>query len=337
MLLFPKSKITNGLEYEQYCTNYLHSHGYKNIQTTKASGDHGADIIAYRHRKKYAVQCKYYSSPVGNKAIQEIYTGMALYNCDCGIIITNSTFTKQAIAEALALNIILMPMVEPRHFSFPVKIFVIIFIASILCYEGAVSTVLLIIGTAIILYLLNKLYTKYLKQKICDFIVDLKASVKPKELHFNPVEENDITTSNIPSENSNEHTVDNLSVEIPYTELKTPVNLDKPFQNTVQKALNDSKKGTDNSTEVNNITFCNTNKQLDNITSSATFENVQVEKYIASNPHTISENANEKVKKKVHNKNSRKPLSSYELERFAIMCNAQLEHEDEMKQYNQNE
>ena len=36
---------------------------------TAISGDQGVDIIAYRDRVKYGIQCKCYSSNVGNSAI----------------------------------------------------------------------------------------------------------------------------------------------------------------------------------------------------------------------------------------------------------------------------
>lgn len=51
----PFKKTISGLEYEQYCASYLNSHGYKKASVTKSSGDHGVDIIAYKHGKKYAV------------------------------------------------------------------------------------------------------------------------------------------------------------------------------------------------------------------------------------------------------------------------------------------
>jgi restriction system protein len=47
-----------------------------------------------------AVQAKGYSAPVGNKAVQEVYAGMAHHRCDTCTVITNNSFTTSAIALA---------------------------------------------------------------------------------------------------------------------------------------------------------------------------------------------------------------------------------------------
>ena len=43
-----------GYDYEEYCCRYLKSKGYKHIKQTPRAKDHGIDIIAQKHRKKYA-------------------------------------------------------------------------------------------------------------------------------------------------------------------------------------------------------------------------------------------------------------------------------------------
>ena len=65
----------NGHQYEQKCAKKLKRHGFRKIEITRESGDQGIDIIAYRKRKKYGIQCKYYSYPVGNHAVQEAFAG----------------------------------------------------------------------------------------------------------------------------------------------------------------------------------------------------------------------------------------------------------------------
>lgn len=90
-----------GEEYEQYVAKRLLTLGYKQIRMTKASGDHGADIIAVDPNGiSCAIQCKYYSSSVGNKAVQEALSGSAYYGCQRAIVITNNDFTRQAIEDA---------------------------------------------------------------------------------------------------------------------------------------------------------------------------------------------------------------------------------------------
>ena len=43
-----------------------------NVEQTQASNDQGVDLIARIEDLKVCVQCKRYSNPVGNKAVQEV-------------------------------------------------------------------------------------------------------------------------------------------------------------------------------------------------------------------------------------------------------------------------
>lgn len=86
----------DGYKYEYRCSKFLKKRGFNRVRVTKGSGDQGIDIIAYKGRKKYGVQCKYYTYPVGNKAVQEAYSGAKFYDCDRSAVLTNSTFTKSA-------------------------------------------------------------------------------------------------------------------------------------------------------------------------------------------------------------------------------------------------
>lgn len=52
--------------------------------------------IEKKNGMKYAVQCKHYSSNVGNHAIQEAFSGKSIYNADVAVVLTNSYFTQQA-------------------------------------------------------------------------------------------------------------------------------------------------------------------------------------------------------------------------------------------------
>lgn len=97
----------NGWEFESFCAKVLGENGYKNVQVTRGSGDQGVDILAERDGIKYAVQCKNYSQPVGNKAVQEIYSGMNFYKCHVGIVMTNNYFTQSAKELAKEEGIVL--------------------------------------------------------------------------------------------------------------------------------------------------------------------------------------------------------------------------------------
>ena len=86
----------DGLAFESYIGKLLVKLDYRNVKVTKASGDYGIDVLAEKDGIKYAVQCKNYQSPLGNKCIQEAYSGKQYYNCHVGVVATNSTFTPNA-------------------------------------------------------------------------------------------------------------------------------------------------------------------------------------------------------------------------------------------------
>lgn len=95
----------DGLTFEQYVANLLSFNGFVNISVTKSSNDYGVDIVAFKLGHKYAIQCKNYSSPLGNSSIQEVFTGMAHYNASKSAVITNSFFTKNAKKLAIANSV----------------------------------------------------------------------------------------------------------------------------------------------------------------------------------------------------------------------------------------
>lgn len=98
---------TNPYKYEEYCTNLLNQNEWT-AKTTKGSGDHGVDILAIVNRKLVAIQCKLYNSSVGNKAIQEVVTGMKFWEASIAVVVTNSNYTKHAIEIARIHNVYLL-------------------------------------------------------------------------------------------------------------------------------------------------------------------------------------------------------------------------------------
>ena len=95
-LTLKKLDTMEGHEFEYACAGILRANGYKHVEVTKGSGDFGVDIIAEKHRHKYAVQCKRYDKKLNNSAIQEVIGGLAVYGCDKGAVMTNSYFTEPA-------------------------------------------------------------------------------------------------------------------------------------------------------------------------------------------------------------------------------------------------
>lgn len=97
----------NGHQYEYDCANRLRKSGFYKVSVTRGSGDQGIDVIAYKSGEKYGIQCKYYSSPVGNFAVQEAFAGAKHYNCKYAVVLTNNTFTKSARELAKSTNVLL--------------------------------------------------------------------------------------------------------------------------------------------------------------------------------------------------------------------------------------
>ena len=96
----------DGLEYEAFCSDTLEREGWQ-VQRTPPTGDHGVDLIAIKPGRRVAIQCKKYSSPVGNKAVQEAYSGMKFFDAKEAVVVTNSTFTQAAQVLANKLSVAL--------------------------------------------------------------------------------------------------------------------------------------------------------------------------------------------------------------------------------------
>ena len=97
----------DGEQFERFCARLLIKNGYEDVSITKGSGDQGIDIIAFRDNIKYGIQCKCYSTDIGNSAVQEVFAGKTFYKCNVGIVITNRHFSSSAIELAETNGIIL--------------------------------------------------------------------------------------------------------------------------------------------------------------------------------------------------------------------------------------
>lgn len=98
----------SGSMFEQWCSAFLLKIGFSNIENIGGSGDQGADIIAVFNGRLYVIQCKCYSSPLGNKPIQEVFAAKTYYGADKALVITNNHFTKGAYDLAEKTNVSLI-------------------------------------------------------------------------------------------------------------------------------------------------------------------------------------------------------------------------------------
>ena len=93
--LFQYDESMDGIAYEHYCADILRRSGW-NALVSKASNDQGVDILVSNQRKTVAIQCKKYSNPVGNKAVQEVTSGATFHNADHAVVVSNSSYTTSA-------------------------------------------------------------------------------------------------------------------------------------------------------------------------------------------------------------------------------------------------
>lgn len=111
----------DGWKFEQYAADILRLIGYSNVTVTTGSGDYGIDILAEREGVTYAIQCKCYSNPVGNKAVQEAFSGKEYYKKMVAVVLTNSTFTSAALKTAAETRVLLWDRAKLREMILQAK------------------------------------------------------------------------------------------------------------------------------------------------------------------------------------------------------------------------
>jgi len=100
-----------GIEYEEYCASVLTVSGWT-VSGTPGSGDQGVYLIATSGNKRVCIQCKRYSKPVGNGAVQEVVAGMAHWNGTHAVVVSNAGFTKAAQKLAESTGVFLVNDIE---------------------------------------------------------------------------------------------------------------------------------------------------------------------------------------------------------------------------------
>lgn len=95
------------LDYERYCSSRLSDKGWQ-CNLTKASGDQGADVVAKKAGRILVVQCKKYSNPVGNGAVQEVISAKNFLHANYAAVVTNASFTRAAVELASATGVLLL-------------------------------------------------------------------------------------------------------------------------------------------------------------------------------------------------------------------------------------
>lgn len=96
-----------GEEYELLCKSLLEDQGLEVIKNGK-SGDQGVDLIAIAENVRFCIQCKRYSKPVGNRAVQQVLAGKRFHSGTHAAVVTNAGFTASARELAAASEVLLL-------------------------------------------------------------------------------------------------------------------------------------------------------------------------------------------------------------------------------------
>jgi restriction system protein len=94
-------------DFEHYCASVLREYKW-NAHVTQASADQGVDIVADKRGLRIVLQCKKYSKPVGNKAVQEIVAGIAHSDAQRGVVVATNGYTKAAERLAASNAVLLL-------------------------------------------------------------------------------------------------------------------------------------------------------------------------------------------------------------------------------------
>lgn len=98
--------VKTGEDYENYIFDILSNNGFI-VKKTPKTGDQGVDLLVKEEKGDIAIQCKLYSKPVGNKAVQEVVAGKEFYACSYSVVVSNNNYTVSARRLAENLNVYL--------------------------------------------------------------------------------------------------------------------------------------------------------------------------------------------------------------------------------------
>ena len=116
----PNEGVSSALEahspraFEETCAAIFRNSGFS-VTLTGASGDQGADILATFETLRVVAQCKQYSSPVGNKAVQEAAAARSFYDAHSAMVISNQGFTSSARQLGEKTDVMLLDVRDLPH------------------------------------------------------------------------------------------------------------------------------------------------------------------------------------------------------------------------------
>jgi HJR/Mrr/RecB family endonuclease len=97
----------SGVEFEKLIAKRLQDDGWT-TRLTRRTGDQGLDLFAFDEEFRVAIQCKRYTEPVSNGAVQEVHAAADVLKATHAVVIVSSRYTDSAIALATTLGVILL-------------------------------------------------------------------------------------------------------------------------------------------------------------------------------------------------------------------------------------
>jgi hypothetical protein len=113
-LRFETLRAMSGAQFELYVAALLRAMGH-NTRVLGGSGDQGVDLIVDYFGERVAIQCKNYAKPVGNKPVQEVFTGAKHHGCRQAWVVAPAGFTRGAFALASSVGVKLFDSASIRE------------------------------------------------------------------------------------------------------------------------------------------------------------------------------------------------------------------------------
>ena len=94
-------------EFEHHCADLLAARGWR-VTLGRGSADQGVDVLARKGGRSLVLQCKLYTRPVGNRAVQEALAGRGYAGADAAAVVSNASYTPAAHALAARVGVMLL-------------------------------------------------------------------------------------------------------------------------------------------------------------------------------------------------------------------------------------
>jgi len=96
-----------GGDFKRFCSDKLRAAGW-DAHVTQGSRDQGVDVIATKNGVRVVLQCKLYSRPIGNKAVQEAAASRAYERAHYAAAVSSTAYTRDAEQLAWTNDVLLL-------------------------------------------------------------------------------------------------------------------------------------------------------------------------------------------------------------------------------------